>query len=361
MATTDTKSDPIPLLKPLPRRLFDLTPETLGTLLAEWGEPAYRAKQILEWVYARGAESYADMTNLSKRLRERLEDELPGYESKVIARRLSRDGVTKLLLEWSDRATSECVLIPDEARRTACVSSQVGCPVGCVFCASGLGGLERQLTAGQIVEQAMRVRSLCGAEERVTNVVFMGLGEPLANYDATVAAIRTINADWGMGVGIRKITVSTVGLPTQMKRLATEGMQITLALSLHAPNDELRAKIIPWAERISIAELVEAARYFFDRTGREITLEYVLLGGVNDGESCARELAAVAKRMRSNVNLIPYNPVEGLAYRRPSGNAVAAFQDVLRERGVNTHVRRSRGLDVDAACGQLRRRKGEST
>lgn len=337
--------------------LLDHTPDTLRALFATWEEPSYRATQILEWVFERRAKSYADMSNLPKGLRTRLADELPLYQSEIASRQQSADGTTKLLLRWTDGATSECVLIPDEDRRTTCISTQVGCPVGCVFCASGLGGLQRQLSAGQIIEQALRIRDEVEQEGRLTNVVFMGLGEPLANYDATVHAVRTINAPWGLGVGARKITVSTVGLPKMMQRLADEKMQITLALSLHAPTDELRRQIIPWAERVSIASLVEACNYFFKTTGREVTLEYILLGGLNDGEAHARQLADVARQIRSNVNLLQYNPVDGLPYARPSERAAGRFLSTLRNLGINAHLRRSRGLDIDAACGQLRRRE----
>ncbi len=340
---------------------FDLTPADLAARLAEWGEPRYRADQILDWVYRKRVEDFEAMTNLSQMLRRRLSQTVHVFESVVSRRQDAGDGTTKLLLQWRDGATTECVLIPDGDRRTACISTQVGCPVGCVFCASGLDGLERQLSPGQIVEQAMRVARLCGDDERLSNVVFMGLGEPLANYQATVHAVRTLNASWGMGLGARKITVSTVGLPGQMKKLADEGLQITLALSLHAPSDELRQQLIPWAERVSIDELVEAGRYYFDRTGREVTLEYILLDGVNDGPDHARSLTRVAKKMRCNINLISYNPVSGLAYGWPTDKAVEAFYNVLRQAGINTHVRRSRGLEVDAACGQLRRREREQT
>jgi len=347
----------VDLAKPV--GLFQRTQDDLRERLVGMADAPYRADQILRWVYETGVSSYEQMTNLSKALRARLTDELPLYESQIVQRHESNDGTTKLLLRWSDGATSECVLIPDGSRRTACISTQVGCPVGCVFCASGLNGLERQLSAGQIVEQAMRVRQLCGAE-RLSNIVFMGLGEPLANYANTLHAARTINAEWGMAIGARKITISTVGLPNQMKRLAEEGLQLTLALSLHAPNDELRKQIIPWAERVTIDELVEAANHYFARTGREITLEYILLGGLNDDLRHADELVGVARRMRSNVNLIAYNPVRGLPYERPSEAAVVKFHEVLRRHGVNTHVRRSRGLDIDAACGQLRRREAKN-
>ncbi len=396
--------------------LFGLTRDALRALFAEWAEPAYRVDQLLRWVYIEGADEYEQMTNLPKALRIRLAEFGPIYQSTIVRRQESADGTIKLLLRWPDThgpgtgGTTECVLIPDQDRRTACISTQVGCPVGCVFCASGLDGLERDLSAAQIVEQAMRVRQISepglsipsrdqsepgasaplnpaspGALARaefqhsnhtpipstneanrqplaagecrgLTNVVFMGLGEPLANYDATLQAVRAINADWGMGIGARKITVSTVGLPKQMQQLADEKLQITLALSLHAPTDELRQELIPWARGITIDALIEAANYYFEQTGREITLEYILLGGLNDSSDHAAALARVSRRMRSNVNLIAYNPVAGLPYARPTPDAIRSFVGTLRDRGVNAHVRRSRGLDIDSACGQLRRK-----
>ncbi len=336
--------------------VFDHTPESLRALLADWGEPAYRATQVLEWVYARSVTNFDAMSNLPKTLRTRLADALSVYESEIVRQQDARDGTTKRLLRWADGTTSECVLIPDGDRRTACISTQVGCPVRCSFCASGLDGLDRHLTPGQIVEQAMRIQELC-EDVRLSNIVFMGLGEPLSNYAATVHALRTINAEWGIGIGARKITVSTVGLPGPMRRLADEGLQIPLALSLHAPTDELRRELIPWAERVSINTLVDAAQYYFERLGREITLEYILLGGVNDQVEHAKALVDVARRMRSNVNLIAYNPVEGLPYERPRDDAQERFLATLRAAAVNTHLRRSRGLDIDAACGQLRRRE----
>jgi 23S rRNA (adenine2503-C2)-methyltransferase len=321
------------------------------------GEATFRAQQVLEWVYVRGATNFEEMTNLSKALRQTLAERFDVYASSIVRRAESKDGTVKLLLAWPDEATTECVLIPSEERYTACISSQVGCPVGCRFCASGLGGLQRNLTAGQIVEQALRVRAeaVAAGGERLTNVVFMGLGEPLANYENVLSAARAINAPWGLGVGARKITISTVGLPKQIRRLAGEGLQLTLALSLHAPNEALRAELIPWAEKIRLAEITAACREYFDKTGREITLEYILLDGVNDRPEHAAQLAAFCRQLRCNVNLIRYNPIEGLPYGRPTSEATAAFQRHLRDRGVNAHVRTSRGLDIDAACGQLRR------
>lgn len=342
------------------QHLLGASVEQFSAFLVEHDEPAYRAKQVFDWVYHKGVTAFDAMTNLAKPLRTLLAEHWQIYTSTISRRQEAPDGVIKLLLEWPDGANSECVLIPDEGRNTACISSQVGCPVGCRFCASGLGGLERQLSAGQIVEQAMRVRQLVQADEpaageRLSNIVFMGLGEPLANYANAVAAVRLINAEAGMNVGARKITVSTVGLPSQMMRLANENLQINLAISLHAPTDELRREIIPWAEKIAIDELVEAARYYFEKTGREITIEYILLGNLNDGPEQANQLVSLARKMRCNVNLIRYNAVPGLPFERPTSFAAHKFAERLRSRGVNTHIRKSRGQAIDAACGQLRR------
>jgi 23S rRNA (adenine2503-C2)-methyltransferase len=274
-----------------------------------------------------------------------------------------------------DVATSpnltECVMIPSDDdqcdeygnttvahRRTACLSTQVGCPVGCAFCASGMEGLKGNLTVGQVVEQALRLTHNLpreGGGHRLTNVVFMGMGEPLANFNATVGAVRVLMADWAFHISGRKITVSTVGLPPQMKRFADLEIPVTLAISLHAPNDALRKQIIPWAEKISIEQIVEAGRHYFEKTGREVTLEYIMLEGVNTLPEHARELTQVAKRLRANVNLIYYNEVPELAFKRPSGQVMFAFQNILRGAGVNVHVRKSRGREIAAACGQLAR------
>jgi 23S rRNA (adenine2503-C2)-methyltransferase len=250
-------------------------------------------------------------------------------------------------------------MIPTEQRRTACISSQVGCPVGCRFCASGLGGVEGNLTHGRIVQQVNRLAQLDGVG-RITNVVFMGMGEPLANFKAVTRAIRTITAPWGLGISARRITVSTVGLPAAIRKLAEFELPVTLALSLHAPNDQLRRTLIPWAEYATIDELLDACDAYFTATGREITLEYLLLRKVNDRPEHAQELAELARRLRANVNLIRYNEVKGLPFDRPTTNDVHAFQEVLRKRAVNVHIRASRGRDIAAACGQLRHERKQS-
>lgn len=342
--------------------LLNLDRAALEAWLAARELPRYRASQILDWVYAKSVADFAAMTNLSKDLRARLAAEFDLWRGRVTTVRASSDGTQKLLIKWPDGRAVETVWIPDGERHTVCVSSQVGCPVGCRFCASGLRGAERNLAAGEIVEQALRVRDLVatrpaadGRPTRLSNVVLMGMGEPLANYEHVVQAIRILNAPWGLGIGARKITVSTVGLPKQIRRLADEGLQLNLALSLHAPTQELRHELIPWG-KVPIPELLDACDYYFRKTGREVTLEYVLLAGVNMSPAHAVQLAAIARRLRCNVNLLRYNPVPGVPYERPTAEAAFAFQEELRRGGVNAHVRTSRGRDIDAACGQLRRR-----
>jgi len=358
--------------------IFDLTPDTLGELIAGWGMPAYRAGQVLEWVYQQQVTDLRQMTNLGKADREILSDKLAFTRGRVLGHQLATDGTQKMLIDWSlspqdsnnalnvlgdSSSQTECVMIPaDDAkpRRTACISSQIGCAVGCKFCASGLGGLDGNLTAGQIVQQVWQLGTLDGVG-RISHIVFMGMGEPLANFAEVTRAIRTINAPWGLGISGRRITVSTVGLPSQIRRLADLDIPITLAVSLHAPNDELRRQLIPWAKSVTIDELINAGRAYFNRSGREVTLEYILLGGVNDQPQHAHELARVAKHLRSNVNLIRYNEVASLPFARPTDAAVRHFQNILQAAGINCHIRASRGRDIAAACGQLRHEHGNTS
>ena len=332
------------------------------------GMPKFAAKQLMDWVYGKGVVDIDRMTNLSKANRDMLAHEMVFLQGSELRNLEATDGTRKLLVGWpapggesvslpvlgvATGRETECVMIPSEERRTACVSSQMGCPVGCKFCASGLEGVEGNLTTGRIVEQVWRLAQQPGVG-RISNVVFMGMGEPLANANAVMNAIRTLNAPWGMGISARKITVSTVGLPAAIRKLCDFELPVTLALSLHAPTDELRRQIIPWAEYSTVSELLGACQEYFAKTGREITLEYILLGGFNDQREQAEELARIARTIRANVNLIRYNEVDGLPFARPDDRDVLAFQGVLRDAGVNTHIRASRGRDIKAACGQLR-------
>jgi len=326
-----------------------MTPAEVRAVLADDGHKPFRATQIAEWVCARGVTDPARMTNLPKRITDLFEF----LTSAIAAAAVSRDGTTKLLLKFPDDAEVETVLIPTRRRATACLSTQAGCGVGCAFCASAIGGLQRNLTTGEILQQIVHLRQF--AHTDVTNVVFMGMGEPLANYDATAAAVRAVIDPDRFGISARRVTVSTIGLPGQIRRLAGENLPITLAISLHAPTDELRRELIPAAAKHTIDEILTAAAEFFKARRREVTLEYVLLGGVNDGPHHARALAGLAGRLRCNVNVIPYNSVESLPFARATRESTEAFIAELRRGGANATLRKSRGGDIAAACGQLRR------
>ncbi len=354
----------MPSLTVVPRKVpfFGLFPAEFDTLAAGWGWPAFRGRQVRSWVYDKLVADASRMSNLSKADQDRLSDNVEFATAEVTRNQLSGDGTLKLLLTWPDGSNAETVMIPDADRRTACISSQVGCPVGCKFCASGVNGARGNLSAAQIVEQVYALNTILGASrQRITNIVFMGMGEPLANYNNVMAAVRILHDPQCLNLGARRMTISTVGVPLKIRQLAEEELPINLAISLHAPSESLRKQLIPWAEHFSLDEILDAARYYFERTGREITLEYILLSGVNDQPWHARQLVTVCRTLRANVNLIRYNPVQGLPFARPRSQDVAAFQEILREGGVNAHVRKSRGQDIDAACGQLRRKHERQT
>ena len=359
--------------------MLGMNSSELDALVRAWGWPAFRANQLREWVYSKLVSDPAGMTNLGKADREAIHQRLEIAPAGIAAHQESNDGTQKLLLQWEDGGNAETVMIPDGDRRTACVSSQVGCPVQCTFCASGIAGVKGNLSAGQIVEQVYRLNQILKVKDeggrmkdegkpnsafslhpssfdRITNVVFMGMGEPLANYANVMQAVRVMHDPKCLNLGARRITISTVGVPAKMRELAEEELPINLAISLHAPNEPLRKQLIPWAEHFALDDILEAARFYFEKTGREITLEYILLAGVNDRPEHARQLAKVCQTLRANVNLIRYNEVETLPYKRPAAKDVVAFQEILRHNGVNAHVRKSRGRDIDAACGQLRRK-----
>lgn len=318
------------------------------------GEPGYRGRQLARWVHGRGARGFESMTDLPLDLRRRLAERARLTGLRVLRRTTSSDGATtKYLLACEDGSTVESVWMRyADGRRSACVSTQVGCGMGCTFCATGLSGFGRNLTAAEITDQVHVMQQDQG--ERVTHVVFMGMGEPLANLDATVRAVRLLNAPYGVHVGIRRITVSTVGLVPQILRLAELRPGFTLAVSLHAPEDELRSQLVPINRRYPLAELLGACREYVARTGRRVTFEYVLLEGVNDAPAHARLLAQRLKGLLCHVNLIPWNPVPSLPYRRPGVERVRSFAGVLHAQGIPVTVRIERGTDILAACGQLR-------
>jgi 23S rRNA (adenine2503-C2)-methyltransferase len=333
--------------------LRSMTEAEMVEALTSVGEPPYRGRQLARWVHARGASSFAEMTDLPKALRAELATRARLTRLEIRQRLTSPDGsTTKYLFTCPDGSTVESVWIRyADGRRSVCVSTQVGCAMACAFCATGLAGFSRNLTAGEIVDQVYAMQR--DRLERPTHVVFMGMGEPLANYGATVRAVRLLNAPYGLGIGIRRITVSTVGLVPQIRRLAQEGLDLNLAVSLHAPTDELRARLVPIAGRAPLEELLEACRFYVARTRRRITFEYVLLAEVNDTPGEAHALGRLLRDMLCHLNLIPWNPVPGLAFRRPSVERVREFARIVRAYGIPTTVRVERGTEIMAACGQL--------
>ena len=347
-----------------PPTLYDLSPAELEALLETWGEPAYRARQLWTNAYRRLAASYDEMTDVPARLRARLAGELPLGVANAVREQRSADGLTrKALVRLADGRTVEAVLMQYErtgdasARNTVCLSTQAGCAMGCVFCATGQGGIERNLTAGEVIAQAVHfARILRGEDARLTNAVFMGMGEPLANYAATWRAVATLHNPEGLDIGARHITISTVGVVAGIRRLAQEQLPVTLAVSLHAPDDALRSRLIA-THRRPLTELLAACRDYFAATGRRPTFEYVLIAGENDSDEQAEALAALLLRelpgVPGHVNLIPLNPTPGDPYRRPSRARVLAFQRVLTQSGIGCTVRAEKGVEIAAACGQL--------
>ena len=344
--------------------LHSLLPGELEESLSSLGQPSYRAKLVLEWTYKREKRvgSWEEMKNLPLTLRASLAALHPIRMPEVVTVSGSEDTTRKLLLRLHDGELIETVLIPaspalygeESDRRTLCVSSQVGCAYGCKFCASGLDGWKRHLSADEIVAQVLLAEKISG--ERINNLVFMGMGEPMANYDNWLRAVTILNAPWGVGLGARKMTVSTSGLVPRIRDLADQPLQIRLAISLHGASDEVRGEIMPVNRKYPVAELMEACVYYGERKKQMITFEYILIEGVNDAPSEARLLAERAGGLRAKINLIPYNTVEGLPWKRPSEEAQQEFLSILISQGITATIRREKGHDIDAACGQLRRR-----
>jgi 23S rRNA (adenine2503-C2)-methyltransferase len=324
--------------------------------LSQQGLPPYRARQVRHWLYCGRAEQFSEMTDLPHSLREQLADAFAIWSSTVLQHPTAADRTEKLLLRFPPSAAIECVLLRDGLRRTVCVSTQVGCAMGCVFCASGLEGVERNLTVGEILEQVLLLQRLLSQQERLSHVVVMGMGEPLANLDSLLVALHRISSPEGLGISPRRITISTVGLPAAIDRLVERRAPYRLAISLHAANDALRDQLVPVNARIGLREVLGAADRFVVATGQRITFEYVLLAGVNDSVEQARELARLLRGRKALLNVIPYNPVAGLLYGIPSSSAVEQFCEILRRSSINVQCRERKGEAIDAACGQLRRR-----
>ena len=340
------------------RNIKDLSFQELAAFLSEHKESAYRAKQIRQWLFKKRAATFGDMTNLSYPLRERLEEHFTIGQLKTVRRMESRDRTVKFLFGLGDGATIESVLIPETRRLTLCISTQAGCGFGCAFCATAVLGLKRNLTAGEIADQVVQASRHLNAGERITHVVLMGMGEPLANYAQTVNALEIItDGDWGIGISPRRVTLSTVGLVPQIEMLM-EQTRVNLAISLHAPTNALRGELMPVNRKYSLEQLLECCRKLPIPRRKRITFEYVLLGGVNDSEQQAHRLARLLRGIPSKVNVIPFNPHPGSAFLRPAAEQIEIFQSVLRDEGVQVNVRRPRGDDIQAACGQL---QGEET
>ena len=327
----------------------------LSALLAQWGEARFRAGQIFRWL-AGGARRFDEMTNLSKPLREKLSAHCVLNNAEVVRRQVSRlDGTVKYLWRFSDGSCVESVFMQYKHGNTICISTQVGCRMGCAFCASTLGGLRRNLTPGEMLEQVLAAQLDTGM--RVSNIVLMGTGEPLDNYENVLAFLRLVSAEHGLNIGMRHISLSTCGICDKIKALADENLQITLSISLHAPDDATRSEIMPVNRRFGVTQLIEACRYYFAKTSRRISFEYTMIHGVSDTEDCARNLAKLLSGFPCHVNLIPLNRVEERTLAPSSRAEIDRFSDWLTRAGLCVTVRRSLGADIDAACGQLRRKQ----
>ncbi len=323
------------------------------------GEKAFRAKQIYEWLHVKLVDSFDEMTNLSKALREKLDAEYEIPSVKMLERQESKlDGTNKFLFALQDGHVVESVLMRYKHGNSVCISSQVGCRMGCRFCASTIGGLERNLRPSEMVGQIYQIQKISG--ERVSNVVVMGTGEPMDNYDNFVKFVHILTDEHGLNISQRNLTVSTCGIVPNMKRLAEEKFQITLALSLHGSNQEKRKELMPIANKYDLSEVLEACDYYFEKTGRRITFEYSLVHGVNDRDQDAAELISILKQRNCHLNLIPVNPIKERSFEKPSRKAAEGFKNKLERSGINATIRREMGSDIDGACGQLRRRHVES-
>ncbi len=335
--------------------IYSLQLSELESWLKEQGEPKFRAAQIFDWLYQKRVGHFEEMTNLSKGLREKLANHFTITTLKTLVQHTSQDGTLKFLFELQDGYSIETVLMRHEYGNSVCVTTQVGCRMGCTFCASTLGGLKRDLEPGEIVAQVLKVqKALDENDERVSSIVVMGIGEPFDNYNSLLSFLRIVNDDKGLNIGARHITVSTSGIIPRIYDFADEGLQINFAISLHAPNTELRTRLMPVNKAYDLQDLMKAVKYYTEKTGRRITFEYGLFGGVNDQQEHAEELARLIKGLKCHVNLIPVNYVPERDYVRTPRNKIFEFEKTLKKNGINVTIRREQGHDIEAACGQLR-------
>ena len=326
------------------------SPKELESIIGKWGMPKFHSRQVLDWIYQKGITDFAKMSNLPQGLRDKLKEYFYILGAKEIRARKSSDGTEKLLLELKDKELVECVKIPAQRWITGCVSTQVGCKFACKFCASGVAGFKRNLTAAEILDEVLYLNR----QKQLTRIVFMGTGEPLDNYDNVLKAVRIINADYAFNIGARRITISTCGIIPGIKRLAEECLQIELSISLHAADEALRSKILPVNKIYPIAKLIPACKDYIQQTNRQVTFEYVLIKGLNSSRASAAKLSRLLKGLKlAKVNLIPANPVPQLGVVAAEKEEIRAFRDYLIQDGVNVTLRKPRGEDIEAACGQL--------
>jgi 23S rRNA (adenine2503-C2)-methyltransferase len=339
----------------MPQDIFSVLND-LPEQFAGSGIEKYRAGQVVRWLFEKRAESFNDMTDLPQTLRDQLGSRYTIFSTTVSQVECSPDGTDKLLVKLPDNQHVECVLLRDRTRRSICVSSQVGCAMGCVFCASGLDGVERNLTHSEIIQQMLHLQRRLPVDERISHIVMMGMGEPLANLDNVLSALHWASDSTGLGISPRRITISTVGLPAAIRRLAENDCRYHLAISLHAPEDELRNELVPVNRKVGVHELMSAADHYFSVSGRKLTFEYVLLDRINDSPEHARKLSRLLAGKIALLNVIPYNPVAGLPYNTPNPATIAQFREILEDHGIVVKFRQRKGDQINAACGQLRRK-----
>jgi 23S rRNA (adenine2503-C2)-methyltransferase len=338
-------------------KIKNLSAAELLERVGELGEPRFRARQISEWLYQKNASSFEEMSNLSKTLRDKLDKKFDIDSVKLSKEEKSKDYTRKFVFELADGERIECVLIPFEDRLTLCVSSQAGCKLGCKFCLTGSGGFSRNLETGEIVDQIVAIRRMLAADQRLTNLVFMGMGEPFNNFDNLVKALETITSADGIGISPRRITVSTVGIVDKIKKFGEMDLA-NLAISLNAADEKTRTLIMPVSRKYPISKIIEACREYPLGTRDKITFEYVLLGGINDSEENAKKLSGLLHGIPCKINLIPFNEFPGAEFRSPGRETVEQFREIVLRQGIDVFVRRSRGQDISAACGRLGGRPG---
>ncbi|MGM0602760.1 MAG: 23S rRNA (adenine(2503)-C(2))-methyltransferase RlmN [Bacillota bacterium] len=342
--------------------LKSLTRNELMKSINNIGYPDYRGEQVFNWIYKNGITDYNSMTNIPKTMRKDLQKNFKMTDIKLMEKKKAADGTVKYLWELNDGENIESVYIPFEksGRHSICISTQVGCALGCSFCATGIDGLKRNLSTGEIIDQVLKIQQDISSETfgdpRISNIVYMGMGEPLANLNSVLKSAEIINEDDGLNIGMRKMTISTAGLVPEIRELAEKNDQIGLAVSLHAPNDMLRNKLMPVNRKYDITQLLQAVNYYIEKTGRRVTFEYVLMDGVNDSPELAIQLSDLLRGINCHVNLIPANPVPALNIKRPDKRILDKFFEILNDRGLQVTIRKEMGSEIEAACGQLKRK-----